>query len=102
MRERGGGAPWCAVCARSLGAGHDPTPAANSAPTPTATYNINATSTTPPTTTTHHIRKQPANFLLRDRKANPLGSPNDPRMHELPWLAAIDLGCAQHLGPDVS
>lgn len=43
---------------------------------------------------------KPANFLLRDRKANPLGTPGDPRMHELPWLAAIDLGCAQHLGPD--
>lgn len=50
----------------------------------------------------HTLLPQPANFLLRDRKSNPLGSPNDTRVYALPWLAAIDLGCAQHLGPDVS
>jgi serine/threonine protein kinase len=44
---------------------------------------------------------KPANFILRDRKSNPLGSPQDPRWYGVPWLAAIDLGCAQHLGPEV-
>jgi len=59
---------------------------------------------TPPNQTSHPQPNftQPANFILRDRKTNPLGSPNESSYYSQPWLAAIDLGCAQHLGPDVS
>ncbi|KAI8463640.1 MAG: kinase-like domain-containing protein [Monoraphidium minutum] len=43
---------------------------------------------------------KPANFMLRTRKDNPLGSPNDPRMTSIAWLAGIDFGCAQPVGSE--
>lgn len=43
---------------------------------------------------------KPANFMLRTRKDNPLGNPNDPRVVSIPWLAGIDFGCAQPVGDE--
>jgi hypothetical protein len=46
------------------------------------------------------LSPQPANFVLRHRQKNPLVS-GDLQYLFTPWLAAIDLGCSQYLGPDV-
>jgi serine/threonine protein kinase len=43
---------------------------------------------------------KPANFVLRHRQRNPLVS-GDLTYLFTPWLAAIDLGCSQYLGPEV-
>ncbi|KAI8467254.1 MAG: hypothetical protein J3K34DRAFT_523859 [Monoraphidium minutum] len=42
---------------------------------------------------------KPANFVLRHRQKNPLVS-GDLQYLFTPWLAAIDLGCSQYLGPE--